>query len=168
MAEVDRSDSIVHAWMDQSQWGRIVKTYAKLGPKELMHYFDNICSYPRKRLIADVHVHLPNFTSDQESIQGAIRVALSERMSMDSIPSLAEHTCGGVVDWGDERDLERLAFGADGSPDGSLPPGRQYRRAVSQWSPRGDDGRYLEEHIQRQQYGSGSMIALSHWEAVRP
>jgi hypothetical protein len=166
MTEMDRSEVIMRTWMDQSQWGRIVKTYSKLGPKELMHYFDNICSYPRKRLIADVHVHLPNFTSDQESILGAIWVVLNERMPMSDMPSLAEHSCGGVVDFEDERDLERLAFGADGSPDGGLPPGVNYRRETSHWSPRGDDGRYLEDHCQRQ-YGSGRMVPLSHWEMVR-
>ncbi|KAK0385578.1 hypothetical protein NLU13_6756 [Sarocladium strictum] len=167
MAEIDRSEVILRTWMDQSQWGRIVKTYSKLGPKELMHYFDNICSYPRKRLIADVHVHLPNFTADQESILGAIWVVLNERMSMRDMPSLAEHSCGGVVDFEDERDLERLAFGADGSPDGGLPSGKSYRRETSQWSPRGDDGRYLEDHCQQRQYGSGQMVPLSHWEMVR-
>ncbi|KAH8175265.1 f-box-like domain-containing protein [Sarocladium implicatum] len=166
MTEMDRSEVITRTWMDQSEWGRIVKTYAKLGPEQLMHYFDNICSYPRKRLIADVHVHLPNFTSDQESILGAIWVVLNERMPMDQVPSLAEHSNGGIIDFGDERDLERLAFGADGSPDGGLPPGVRYRRETSQWSPRGDDGRYLEDHCQHQ-YGSGRMVALSHWEMVR-
>lgn len=167
MTDMDRSEVITRTWMDQSEWGRIVKTYAKLGPEQLMFYFDNICSYPRQRLIADVHAHLPNFTSDQESILGAIWVVLNERMPMDQVPSLAEHDGGGIVDFGDERDLERLAFGTDGSPDGGLPPGVKYRRETSQWSPRGDDGRYLEDHCQQRQYGSGRMVALSHWEMVR-
>ena len=167
MTDIDRSEVITRTWMDQSEWGRIVKTYAKLGPEQLMFYFDNICSYPRKRLIADVHAHLPNFTSDQESILGAIWVVLNERMPMDQVPSLAEHDGGGIVDFGDERDLERLAFGTDGSPDGGLPPGVKYRRETSQGSPRGDDGRYLEDHCQQRQYGSGRMVALSHWEMVR-
>lgn len=145
--------------MDQSRWSRIVKTYAKLGPKELMYYFENIYSYPRKRLINEIRLRHPNLTSDQESIQVAVRCALDERQwlssstssssSSNQVPSLAEDSRGGIVDFDDERDGERALYGQDGSVDGGLPRGLKFVRSFSHWSPRGDDGGNLEEH-QRQ------------------
>ena len=110
-----------------------------------MYFFDNIYSYPRKRLITEVRLQDPTFTFDQESIQIAIRCALDERCWLDNMPSLAEDSVGGIVDFDDERDRERLAFGGDASPDGSLPPGFKYARSFSRYSPRGDDGSCLDE-----------------------
>jgi hypothetical protein len=141
--------------MDQSRWSRIVKTYAKLGPRDLMYYFENIYSYPRKRLLHDVRLRHPNLTFDQESIQVAVRCALDERQWLAKVPSLAEDGVGGVVDFDDERDEERVLYGGDGSPDGSLPGGLKFVRSFSHWSPRGDDGSNLEEHL-RQGWLEGS------------
>ena len=149
-----RGHSLANGWIDQSSWGRIVKTYAKLGPKELMHFFDNIYSYPRRRLITEVRLQLPNFTFDQESIQIAIRCALDERQWLTRGPSLAEDSFGGILDFDDERDDEREAFGNDASPDGSLPTGSGFVRSYSQYSPRGDDGSYLEEYPRQLSWGS--------------
>jgi hypothetical protein len=149
-----RGHSLAHGWTDQSRWGRIVKTYAKLGPKELMHYFDNIYSYPRQRLITEVRLQLSNFSFDQESIQVAIRCALDERQWLAKGPSLAEDSIGGIIDFDDERDDERLAFGSDASPDGSLPPGSRFIRSYSQYSPRGDDGSYVEDMPRQSAFGS--------------
>ncbi|KAH6990391.1 hypothetical protein BKA56DRAFT_609998 [Ilyonectria sp. MPI-CAGE-AT-0026] len=157
---VDRPQSLMTGWNDQSRWGRIVKTYAKLGPKELMHLFENIYSYPRKRLITEASLHHPNFTLDQESIQIAIRCALDERQWLDRMPSLAEDGAGGVIDFDDERDGERLTFCGDARPDGSLPPGVRYVRSFSQYSPRGDDGSYLEEP-QHQNWTDGRFMVPS-------
>ncbi|KND92701.1 hypothetical protein TOPH_02620 [Tolypocladium ophioglossoides CBS 100239] len=143
---VGRSQSLATSWSDQSRWGRIVKTYAKLGPEELLYYFDNIYSYPRKRLIAEVQLQHPSFTFDQESIQIAVRCALDERQWLDGDPSLAEDGGGGIVDFDDDRDNERLALEGDASPDGSLPPGTRFVQSYSRYSPRGDDGSLLEEY----------------------
>lgn len=142
--------------MDQSHWSRIVKTYAKLGPKDLMYYFENIYSYPRKRLISEIRLRHPNFTFDQESIQIAVRCALDERQWLDKVPSLAEDSAGGIIDFDDERDDERLLYGKDGSPNGLLPPGSKFVRSLSQYSPRGDDGSWLED--QHAQTWAGSHV----------
>ncbi|CAH0055437.1 unnamed protein product [Clonostachys solani] len=154
---VDRAQSLTDSWMDQSHWSRIVKTYAKLGPKDLMYYFENIYSYPRKRLISEIRFRHPNFTFDQESIQIAVRCALDERQWLDKVPSLAEDSAGGIIDFDDERDDERQLFGKDGSPDGLLPPGSKVVRSLSQYSPRGDDGSWLED--QHAQTWAGSRVA---------
>ncbi|KFA73726.1 hypothetical protein S40288_06253 [Stachybotrys chartarum IBT 40288] len=140
-----RGQSLVTSWNDQSPWGRIVKTYAKLGPAELLHYFENIYSYPRHRLLAEMHLNHPSLTLDQESIQIAIRCALDERNWLERCPSLAEDSAGGILDFDDERDEERITFGGDASADGLLPAGTTFVRSFSQYSPRGDDGGYLEE-----------------------
>lgn len=142
---VDRGHSLSNSWRDQSQWGRIIKTYAKLGPEDLLYYFENIYSFSRKRLITDVHLKHPNFLLDQESIQVAIRCALDERQWLTNAPHLAENNVGGIIDFDDERDDERLAYGNDASPDGALPSGATYVRSLSQYSPRGDDGSLVEE-----------------------
>lgn len=146
-------------WNDQSVWGRIVKTYAKLGPQELLYYFDNIYSYPRNRLINKIRLEHPSFTLDQESIQVAIRCALDERRWLDNAPSLAEDCGGGIVDFDDERDGERAGLKDDASPDGSLPPGSTFVQTLSRYSPRGDDGSYLESH--RRLTGFESRFAAS-------
>lgn len=142
---MDRAQSLADSWNDQSRWSRIVKTYAKLGPKELMYYFENIYSYPRKRLIAEIRLQHPTFTCDQESIQVTIRCVLDERRWLDKVISLAEDSAGGVIDFDDERDRERVMYGNDGSPDGSLPEGAKFVRSYSHYSPRGDDGSFLED-----------------------
>ncbi|KAI5457269.1 hypothetical protein BGZ63DRAFT_74660 [Mariannaea sp. PMI_226] len=157
---VDRPQSLLSGWADQSRWGRIVKTYAKLGPKELMHLFDNIYSYPRNRLIVEARLHQPNLTLDQESIQVSIRCALDERGWMEKMPSLPEDSAGGIIDFDDERDEERLAFSEDGSPDGSLPLGAKFVRSFSHYSPRGDDGSFLED-LHRQSWTGGRVIVPS-------
>ncbi|KAF7563107.1 hypothetical protein G7046_g1043 [Stylonectria norvegica] len=151
---VDRPQSLLTGWNDQGRWSRIVKTYSKLGPRELLYFFENIYSYPRNRLITEVQLQYPNFTHDQESLQIAIRCALDERSWLDNMPSLAEDSAGGIIDFDDERDAERLVFGGDASPDGSLPPGRRFTNSFSRYSPRGDDGSYLEEP-QRQAWMDG-------------
>ncbi|KAF5011475.1 hypothetical protein FDECE_2394 [Fusarium decemcellulare] len=119
----DRPESLSRGWRDQSRWGRIVKTYCKLGPKELMHLFENIYSFPRKRLIMEAHLLQPNLTFDQESISVSIQCVLDERQWSLNMPSLPQDGLGGVLDWDDERDAERVRFGGDASPDGSLPGG---------------------------------------------
>lgn len=151
---VSRAQSLLTGWTDQSRWGRVVKTYAKLGPKELMYFYENIYSYPRKRLITEVRLQYPALTFDQESIQIAIRCTLDERRWLEHMPSLAEDGVGGVLDFDDSRDMERVLFGGDASPDGSLPPGIKFARSMSQYSPRGDDGSRLEE-VQHQPWMGG-------------
>lgn len=110
-----------------------------------MHYFDNIYSYPRRRLITEIRLQRPNFTFDQESIQIALQCALTERRLWDQSPSPAEDSCGGIIDFDDERDEERVLFGSDASPDGTLPHGLKAIRSQSRYSPRGDDGSHLED-----------------------
>jgi hypothetical protein len=160
-----REQSLAASWADQSRWGRVLKTYAKLGPRELMYYFENIYSYPRQRLIQEIHVQHPNFTFDQESIQLAIRCALDERKWLERTPSLAEESYGGIVDFDDERDGERLALASDANPDGALPAGMSFVRSFSQYSPRGDDGSYMEEHQRRSEYGA-TPVASAGWGTV--
>jgi hypothetical protein len=145
-----RGQSLATSWNDQSRWSRIVKTYAKLGPADLMHYFEHIYSYPRQRLISEVRLQHPTFTFDQESIQIAIRCALDERKWLEKAPSLADDSVGGIIDFDDERDEERSLYNHDACIDGMLPAGSKFVRSFSQYSPRGDDGTYLEDH---RQYG---------------
>lgn len=110
-----------------------------------MHYFENLFSYPRKRLLTDIRIRHPTFTRDQESLQAAIKSALDERHWLDNLPSLATDSAGGILDFGDERDEERRIFGADASYDGSLPPPATYRPPHAEYSPRGDDGSIIDE-----------------------
>ncbi|KAF9761157.1 hypothetical protein IL306_003935, partial [Fusarium sp. DS 682] len=142
---VDRPESLTRGWMDQSRWGRIVKTYCKLGPKDLMHLFENIYSYPRKRLITEARFLQPNLAFDQESISVSTQCVLVERQWALNMPTLPLDGLGGVIDWDDERDAERVKFGSDASLDGALPGGATMRRSFSHYSPRGDDGSYLED-----------------------
>ncbi|KAL5588635.1 hypothetical protein FOBRF1_015163 [Fusarium oxysporum] len=146
---VDRPDSLARGWRDQSRWGRIVKTYCKLGPKDLMHLFENIYSYPRKRLITEARSLQPNLTFDQESISVSTQCVLDERQWSLNMPTLPLDGLGGVIDWDDERDAERVKFGSDASLDGTLPGEARMLRSSSHYSPRGDDGSYLED-VQRQ------------------
>jgi hypothetical protein len=166
---VDRAQSLSDGWKDQSRWGRIVKTYAKLGPRELLYYFENIYSYPRKRLLSEIRLRYPQFTFDQESIQVAVRCALDERLWLVHVPSLAEDSCGGILDFDDERDEERMRLASDASPDGSLPGDFKFARSFSHYSPRGDDGSYLEEDIQyRQMTADGQSLLWSSMGTVVP
>lgn len=161
-----RSQSLATGWGDQSRWGRVVKTYAKLGPEQLMYYFDNIYSYSRKRLITEVRLQHPSFAFDQESVQVAVRCALDERNWLDSKPSLAEDGCGGIIDFDDERDDERLALKHDGSPDGSLPRGATFIRSYSRYSPRGDDGSSMEDWPRWSSLGGAHAAAAAALDAV--
>jgi hypothetical protein len=154
---VDRPGSLARGWRDQSRWGRIVKTYCKLGPKDLMHLFDNIYSYPRKRLITEAHCLQPNLTFDQESISVSIQCVLDERQWSSNMPTLPLDGLGGVLDWDDERDAERAKFGSDASPDGALPGGARMLRSWSHYSPRGDDGSHLDD-ILRQPWVEGRYV----------
>ncbi|XWW93269.1 hypothetical protein V2A60_001201 [Cordyceps javanica] len=147
MEKVSRQYSLNTMWNDQSKWARIVKTYAKLSPEELMHYFENIYSYTRKRLITEIRLQRPNFSFDQESLQGVIRCVLEERQFVNDLPIVAADCQGGILDFGDERDAQRIEFGWDGRADGTLPPGVPAVRQFSRYSPRGDDGEYLEDEI---------------------
>lgn len=145
--QVSREHSLNEMWNDQSKWARIVKTYAKLNPEELIHYFENIYSYSRKRLITEIRLQRPTFCFDQESLQGVIRCVLEERHLVDSLPIVPEDCEGGILDFGDERDEQRIEYGRDGRADGTLPPGVSAVRQFSRYSPRGDDGEYLEEEL---------------------
>jgi hypothetical protein len=151
---VSRGHSLATSWNDQSHWGRIIKTYAKLGPEELLYYFNNIYSYPRKRLITEVHLGHPSFTFDQESIQIALRCALDERNWMDKKVNLAEHGVGGIIDFDDERDEDRLRLQSDASPDGRLPNGSRFLASHSRYSPRGDDGSFLDDILRVSDFDS--------------
>ncbi|PHH77812.1 hypothetical protein CDD82_3346 [Ophiocordyceps australis] len=141
-----RAQSLAISWSDQSLWGRIVKTYFKLGPGELLYYFENICSYPRDRLISEIRLGHPGFTLDQESMQIAIRCALDERQWLALELSLADEAGGGIIDFDDERDEERHLAGGDASPAGVPPEGSKLVQTSSRYSPRGDDGSHVESY----------------------
>ncbi|PHH65417.1 hypothetical protein CDD81_2521 [Ophiocordyceps australis] len=143
---LDRSQSLATSWNDQSLWGRIIRTYFKLGPRELLYYFENICSYPRDRLISEIRLGHPEFTLDQESMQIAIRCALDERQWLVQNLSLADEAGGGIIDFDDERDEERHLAGGDASPAGVPPEGSKFVQTSSRYSPRGDDGSHLESY----------------------
>ncbi|KAK2047359.1 F-box domain-containing protein [Colletotrichum somersetense] len=120
---------------------RIVDTYAKLDPGDLMFYFENLFNYPRKRLVTDVNLKHPAFSQDQESLVAAVQAAADERPWLYDTPDLS--TTGGIVDTGDNDIDERLS--RDGSNDGSIPPPGAFRRPRGNWAPPGDDGRALTE-----------------------
>ncbi|KIE01130.1 F-box domain protein, partial [Metarhizium majus ARSEF 297] len=145
--DVGRSQSLATSWSDQSHWGRIIKTYAKLGPEDLLYYFKNIYSYPRKRLITEIQLRHPNFLFDQESIQIAVRCALDERSWLDEMVNWAEHDVGGIIDFDDERDEDRPRLQNDASPTGELPEGSRFIQSYSRYSPRGDDGSLLDDYF---------------------
>uniref|UniRef100_A0A5C6GI53 F-box domain-containing protein n=1 Tax=Metarhizium rileyi (strain RCEF 4871) TaxID=1649241 RepID=A0A5C6GI53_METRR len=144
---VDRSQSLATSWNDQSHWGRIVKTFAKLGPEDLLYYFNNIYSYPWIRLIKEIKLRHPDFTCDQESIQIAVRCALEERNWRDKKVNLAEHDVGGIIDFDDDRDEDRFRLRSDASPTGQLPGGSRFILSHSRYSPRGDDGTFLDDYL---------------------
>ncbi|KAK2003530.1 F-box domain-containing protein [Colletotrichum falcatum] len=120
---------------------RIVDTYAKLDPRDLMFYFENLFNYPRKRLVTDVNLKHPAFSQDQESLVAAVQAATDERPWLYDTPDLS--TIGGIVHIGDDDIDERLS--RDGSSDGSIPPPGAFRRPRGNWAPPGDDGRALAE-----------------------
>ncbi|CRK41400.1 hypothetical protein BN1708_001767 [Verticillium longisporum] len=126
--------------IERSICERIVDTYAKLDPGELMFYFDNLYSYPRKRLVNDVNLRHPTFVHDQESLQAAIRSAVNERRWLDGIEQLED--LGSIV--GDPRQVN-TKYSGDGSADASIPAPGVMRRSRNDWSPPGDDGRALTE-----------------------
>ncbi|KAM3565741.1 hypothetical protein MY1884_000050 [Beauveria asiatica] len=160
MEQVSREHSLNAMWNDQSKWARIVKTYAKLSPEELMHYFENIYSYSRKRLITEIRLQRPTFSLDQESLQGVIRCVLEERQLVDNLPIIPEDCEGGILDFGEGREAQRLEYGRDGRADGTLPPGVSPVRQFSRYSPRGDDGEFLEDetHSVFEAYGYTAML----------
>lgn len=118
----------------------IVDTYAKLDPRELMFYFENLYSYPRKRLVVDVNTRHPTFANDQESLHAAIRAATEERPWLQSVGVLED--VGQIVG---PASLCNDRLQNDGSPDASIPAPGIARRPQDDWSPPGDDGLGLAE-----------------------
>ncbi|KAG5948687.1 hypothetical protein E4U53_006180 [Claviceps sorghi] len=157
---IGRGYSMFTSWNDQSHWGRIVRTYLKLGPEELLYYFNNIYSYTRKRLTTEIQLGHPSFTFDQESIQTAVRSALDERNWRDQRARLAEHGAGGILDFDDERDGDRIRLQNDASPDGGLPDGSKFRPPISRHSPRGEDGAFLDDYLHFSYLDSWSPSAI--------
>ncbi|ROT40240.1 hypothetical protein SODALDRAFT_272554 [Sodiomyces alkalinus F11] len=141
MDEMDDSTAL-ERMIERSIRDRIVDTYAKLDPGELMFYFENLYNYPRKRLVVDVNLRHPTFVHDQESLLSAIQAAVEERHWLDGIGQLED--LGAIVgnaSAGDER------LNEDGNPDASIPVPGVFRRPQYDWSPPGDDGRALTERV---------------------
>ncbi len=105
-----------------------------------MHYFENLYNYPRKRLITDVRHRYPTFPRDLESLEHAIFCVSEERNWHDMGPSFPQPSVGGIIDWGDSRDVERETLGSDASYDGSLPAPGTYYPPHSDFVVHGDDG----------------------------
>ncbi|PKS12256.1 hypothetical protein jhhlp_001556 [Lomentospora prolificans] len=150
-------------WNDQSRVGRIIRTYTKLDPRELVHYFETIYSYPKKRLISDIRLNHPRFADDQESLQAAIRSVLEERIWLGKLP-IPTDTVGGIVYFEDDRDDEVDRLGSDHSIDGSLPEPASYIRSFSTFNPIGDDGSGNDAWSYPSQSEPGNRLALA--EAV--
>lgn len=150
-------------WNDQSRLGRIIRTYTKLDPKELVHYFESIYSYPKKRLISDIRLNHPCFTNDQESMQAAIRSVLEERSWLEQLP-IPTDAAGGIIRFDDERDEAMDRLGHDSSADGSLPEPASYVRSFSTFNPRGDDGSGNDAWSYPSRSEPGNRLALA--EAV--
>ncbi|KAH0444608.1 F-box domain-containing protein [Colletotrichum camelliae] len=119
---------------------RIVDTYAKLDPRDLMFYFENLFNYPRKRLVTDVNLRHPNFSRDQESLEAAVQAVVDERPWLYEVNDLS--TVGSIIDVNKEYE-DRLNH--DGSHDGAIPAPGAFQRPLSDWAPPGDDGRTLAE-----------------------
>jgi hypothetical protein len=132
--------SLMSQMMELRMQETVVDTYAKLDPKELMFYFENLYSYPRKRLVSDVNMRHPTFANDQESLHAAIRAATDERPWLQNLDVLEDiGQIVGLVTHCDDR-LRR-----DGSPDATIPAPGVARRPQEDWSPPGDDGLALAE-----------------------
>ena len=77
----------------------------------------------------------------------AVRCALDERSWLDKKVNLAEHDAGGIIDFDDDRDEDQLRLQNDASPDGRLPRGSRFVQSYSLYSPRGDDGAFLDDYL---------------------
>ena len=153
-SDSDRVFHMLHGNSDSTTTGRIIRTYAKLGPEDLLHYFENIYSYPLKRLITDIHLRMPNFTMDQESIHCAIKSALAERHmgnGLDAAQLSRPGSEGGIIDFDDERDEVRNQLKTDdGISNGLVTPMHSRRFG---YSPRGDDGsQHHDEYLLQLEY----------------
>ncbi|KAK6226342.1 F-box domain-containing protein [Colletotrichum tabaci] len=137
---VDES-SPLETMIESSIRERIVDTYAKLDPRDLMFYFQNLFNYPRKRLVTDVNLRHPAFSQDRESLVAAVQAAAGERPWLYDMADLS--SAGGIVHPDDSDVDERLS--RDGSRYGSIPPPGAFRRPIGNWAPPGDDGRALAE-----------------------
>lgn len=126
--------------IERSIRDRIVDTYAKLDPGELMFYFENLYNYPRKRLVIDVNLRHPTFAHDQESLLSSIEAAVAERRWLKETDQLDDL---GVIVGRPSVSHER--YNCDGNPDASIPVPGVVRRPRNDWSPPGDDGRALAE-----------------------
>ena len=67
---------------------------------------------------------------------------------------MAEHRSGGIVDFDDDRDDDRLRLQGDASPTGQLPGGSKFRQSYSRYSPRGDDGALLDDYLRLSAFDS--------------
>ncbi|KAL2753739.1 hypothetical protein ACRALDRAFT_1077341 [Sodiomyces alcalophilus JCM 7366] len=141
LSETDDSTPL-EQMLERSIRDRIVDTYAKLDPGELMFYFENLYNYPRKRLVIDVNLRHPTFVHDQESLLSAIEAAVEERHWLKDVGQLDDlGVIVGTANAGHER------FSCDGTPDASIPVPGVFRRPRNDWSPPGDDGRALTERV---------------------
>lgn len=77
----------------------------------------------------------------------AVRCALDERRWLEKKVNLAEHDAGGIIDFDDDRDEEQVRLQSDASPDGRLPGGSRFIQSYSRYSPRGDDGAFLDDYL---------------------
>jgi hypothetical protein len=144
--------------LDEEIQERIVDTYAKLDPKELMFYWENLYNYPKKRLIADIRIRHPYFSRDLESLQAAIQAAMLERPWLDDSVYSATHPICGIIDLGDERDVERELLKGDASSDGSLPASANFVQPGFEYPCTGDDGSKLDESAYRYSRNMGRAV----------
>lgn len=117
-----------------------MRTYAKLDPCELAHYFSSVLGYGKSRFLADVHRRNPYLCDDQESLQAAAREVLMEREYVGDHEMVPTEAVGGIVDFDDERDARRDELAQDASTDGEAPQRPSGMWVPTAFTPLGDDG----------------------------
>ncbi|KAI1780604.1 hypothetical protein F4818DRAFT_11786 [Hypoxylon cercidicola] len=113
--------------VDLVPWGaedgrheRIVSTYMKLTPDQLMYYLTHYSNWKKSVTVEAVTANTHLFTRDVETLSISIRKVLEERMLLRNMPNTLLPTCS-IVD--DTRDPEYTInqWTDDSWPDGKAP-----------------------------------------------
>ncbi|KAI0181842.1 hypothetical protein GGR52DRAFT_57783 [Hypoxylon sp. FL1284] len=138
--------------VDLVPWGaedgrheRIVSTYMKLGPDQLIYYLEHYSNWKRKVTLEAITADAHMFGRDTESLSVSMSKVLEERMLVRGMHGVAFPSCGIVNEHRASAGAIR-AWTNDSSPDGEVPLDRDEirKRGLPQdygvRIRRGDDG----------------------------